>query len=146
MSGLLPIPCLWARACLRCERGGPCRPFILATKNSFRSKQRIMKKIDAIRALLIEDAMKSQVDNFDRLIGYIKKRSTIDDEFFQILNDESPFELQEKLFGDITGERLLSIFGVMFAVINAPRSTDSDQLAALDGFMNNIFLEDRLSH
>jgi len=105
-----------------------------------------MKKIDAIRALLIEDAMKSQVDNFDRLIGYIKKRSTIDDEFFQILNDESPFELQEKLFGDITGERLLSIFGVMFAVINAPRSTDSDQLAALDGFMNNIFLEDRLSH
>ncbi len=104
-----------------------------------------MKKIDAIRALLIEDAMKSQVENFDRLIEIIKRANTIDEEFFQILNDESPFELQEKLFGDITGERLLSIFGVMFAVINAPRSSDSDQLAAFEGFMEKIFLDGRLS-
>ena len=62
----------------------------------------------------------------------------IDDEIGQILNDEAPFEPQEKLVGELTGARILSIFSVIFAVINAPRSIEFDQQSAIDGLLNGF--------
>ena len=97
-----------------------------------------MKRIDAIRAIIIEDASKPQVKRFKRMLDIFMRGMPPDDKIVQILKEDAPFELHKKLIGELTGERILSMFSIIFAVINAPRSTDYDQQSALEGLFNGI--------
>ena len=101
-----------------------------------------MNRIDAIRAIIIKDAPKHQVEIFDRLLEIFMRGIAIDDEIGQILKGEAPFELQEKLVGELSGERILSIFSVIFAVINTPRSKEFDQQSAINGLLNGLRVGD----
>jgi hypothetical protein len=97
-----------------------------------------MTKLDAIREIIIKDASESQVNMFDRYLKILKSRYSQDDETCQILMDEAPFKPQEKLLGELTGERILSMFSVVFGILNAPRATVFDQQSAINGLLNGL--------
>ena len=69
-----------------------------------------MTILNAIRKIIIKDASKSQVETFGRCLEILTRGLPQDDEIGQILRKEAPFDPQEKLVGELTGERILSIF------------------------------------
>jgi len=101
-----------------------------------------MTRLDAIRKIIIKDASQSQIETFDRCLEILTQGLPQDDEIGQILRKEAPFDPQEKLVGKLTGERILSIFSVVFGVINAPRATVFDQQSAVNGLLNGLHVDE----
>ncbi len=101
-----------------------------------------MTRFDAIRKIIIKDASESQIKTFDRCLEILTRGLPQDDEIGQILRKEAPFDPQEKLVGELTGERILSVFSVVFGVINAPRSTEFDQQSAVNGLLNGLNVDE----
>ena len=101
-----------------------------------------MTILNAIRKIIIKDASESQVKTFDRCLAILTRSLPQDDEIGQILRKETPFDPQEKLVGELTGERILSIFSVIFGIINAPSATAFDQQSANNGLLNGLHVDE----
>ena len=101
-----------------------------------------MTILNAIRKIIIKDASESQVKTFDRCLAILTRSLPQDDEIGQILRKETPFDPQEKLVGELTGERILSMFSVIFGIINAPRATVFDQQSAINGLLNGLRVDE----
>ena len=101
-----------------------------------------MTILNAIRKIIIKDASESQVKTFDRCLAILTRGLPQDDEIGQILRKEAPFDPQEKLVGELTGERILSMFSVIFRIINAPRATVFDQQSAINGLLNGLRVDE----
>lgn len=101
-----------------------------------------MTILNAIRKIIIKDASESQVKTFDRCLAILTRSLPQDDEIGQILRKETPFDPQEKLVGELTGERILSMFSVIFGIINAPRATVFDQQSAINGLLNGLHVDE----
>lgn len=95
-------------------------------------------RLEAIREIVIEEASASQIEAFDRYLDILMNRIPQDDPVGQVLREIAPFDPKEELAEGVTGERLLSIFSVIFGVVTAPNATPTDQHAAIDALVTGI--------
>ena len=95
-------------------------------------------RLEAIREIVIKEASASQIEAYDRYLEILMNRIPQDDPVGQVLREKAPFDPKEELAGGMTGERLLSMFSVVFGVVTAPNATPTDQHAAIDAFITGI--------
>jgi len=95
-------------------------------------------RLEAIREIVIKEASASQIEAYDRYLEILMNRIPQDDPVGQVLREEAPFDPKEELAEGVTGERLLSMFSVVFGVVTVPNATPTDQHAAIDALLAGI--------
>jgi len=99
-----------------------------------------MTRLDAIREIIIQDSPQEQIEYFDRYLRIFTKYLSQGTENAHPLLIDAPFDLKKKLVGELTGKRVLSMFSIIFAVINAPRTTIIDRLSTIENLYIKIIV------